>query len=127
MLGPTGRKFFLSLVLAAIADATVQLACPMMTSLLSPEAFAATTYDYVIAGGGTAGLTLAVRLTKDPRFLLRSLKAVLDHSGDLEVLAWGFATDALGQPAVVRLEVPDDTPSEWLHAKAHLCYAMHVC
>lgn len=28
--------------------------------------FASTSFDYIIAGGGTAGLTLAARLTENP-------------------------------------------------------------
>ncbi len=32
-----------------------------MTAHLTAEQFASTTFDYIIAGGGTAGLTLAAR------------------------------------------------------------------
>jgi hypothetical protein len=37
----------------------------------------ATTFDYVIVGGGTAGLTLAARLTEDPRIRV----AVIEYGG----------------------------------------------
>ena len=37
-----------------------------MTTHIDPFSSAATHFDYLIAGGGTAGLTLAARLTEDP-------------------------------------------------------------
>ena len=35
------------------------------TSSISPEDVFARTYDYVVIGGGTAGLAVAARLTED--------------------------------------------------------------
>jgi choline dehydrogenase len=41
----------------------------------SPSEFAKYTYDYVIIGGGTAGLTLAARLTEDPDITVGVIEA----------------------------------------------------
>lgn len=67
-------------------------------SLISPELFAATTYDYIVAGGGTAGLTLAARLTENPRVSVAVLEAGEDRSGELPVNAWGLTATMLGDP-----------------------------
>ncbi|KAI4133471.1 MAG: hypothetical protein LQ338_000207 [Usnochroma carphineum] len=62
-----------------------------MVSLISPAAFAASTFDYVIAGGGTAGLTLAARLTENPTVRVGILEAGIDRTDDPTVLTPGFA------------------------------------
>ncbi|KAI9753410.1 MAG: hypothetical protein M4579_005182 [Chaenotheca gracillima] len=61
-------------------------------SLTTPDAFCSHTYDYVIAGGGTAGLTLAARLTEDPKVSVAVIEAGEDHSGDLTVLVNGLTS-----------------------------------
>ena len=46
-----------------------------MTSQLTPATFAATAFDYVIVGGGTAGLALAARLTENPEITVGVIEA----------------------------------------------------
>lgn len=47
----------------------------MAQESISPKDYASTTYDYVIIGGGTAGLVVAARLTEDPRIAVAVLEA----------------------------------------------------
>ncbi|GKT42709.1 dehydrogenase citC [Colletotrichum spaethianum] len=55
-------------------------------------------YDYIIVGGGTAGLTVAARLTEDPRVTVLVLEAGADRSEDLNVLAPGLFPAMYGNP-----------------------------
>ncbi|KAK6351431.1 hypothetical protein TWF718_004591 [Orbilia javanica] len=52
----------------------------------------ATTFDYVIAGGGTAGLVLAARLTENPAITVAVIEAGENRLSDLTILAPGLAT-----------------------------------
>lgn len=69
-----------------------------MASLISPLQFAATSFDYLIAGGGTAGLALATRLTEDPEVKVGVIEAGVDRSTDPKVLTPGLATSLWDDP-----------------------------
>ena len=60
--------------------------------------FAATNFDYLIAGGGTAGLTLAARLTENPKIIVGVIEAGQDRSTDPKVLTPGLFTSLWGDP-----------------------------
>lgn len=62
-----------------------------MASYLAPAAFAASRFDYLVAGGGTAGLTLAARLTENPLVRVGVIEAGIDRRDDPTVLTPGFA------------------------------------
>lgn len=62
----------------------------MAASTISPAAFAATSFDYLIAGGGTAGLTLATRLSEHADVSVGVIEAGLDRTEDPLVLTPGF-------------------------------------
>ena len=62
-----------------------------MASTGIPASFVTASYDYLIAGGGTAGLTLAARLSEDSRVTVGVIEAGLDRSQDPNVLIPGFA------------------------------------
>lgn len=51
-----------------------------------------------IIGGGTAGLTIASRLSEDPQTSVLVLEAGTDHSSDINVLAPGLYTGMYGNP-----------------------------
>lgn len=53
-------------VLLAFASCTVALRIPRHATVASRELVNETKYDFVIAGGGVSGLTVADRLTEDP-------------------------------------------------------------
>lgn len=69
-----------------------------MASAISPLQFAATSFDYLIAGGGTAGLALATRLTEDPKVIVGVIEAGIDRSSDPKVLTPGLATSLWDDP-----------------------------
>jgi len=48
----------------------------------SVEEFASSTFDFIIAGGGTAGLVLAARLSENPNFQVGVLEAGENKLGD---------------------------------------------
>ena len=51
-------------------------------------------HDFVVVGGGTAGLTVASRLTEDPSVSVVVLQAGADHTEDpiINIVAQHFAT-----------------------------------
>lgn len=69
-----------------------------MDSAISPTLFAATRFDYLIAGGGTAGLTLAARLTENPKITVGVIEAGKYRSSDPKILTPGLATSLLDDP-----------------------------
>lgn len=65
---------------------------------IAAEALCANSYDYLIAGGGTAGLTLAARLTENPAVSVAVIEAGEDRSDDPLVNIWGLTSGMLGNP-----------------------------
>jgi len=49
---------------------------------MTPEEFTSRPYDFVIVGGGTAGLTLAARLSEDGKTTVGVIEAGGNHLGD---------------------------------------------
>ena len=69
-----------------------------MAFQMTPAAFAATTFDYIIAGGGTAGLTLAARLTENPEITVGVIEAGIDRTDDPKVLTPGLVVSMWEDP-----------------------------
>lgn len=55
-------------------------------------------YDYVIVGGGTAGLTLAARLSENPGVTVVVLEAGEAHLNDPRVMTPGLAISLYDDP-----------------------------
>lgn len=65
--------FNFQLLLGCLATVAHGLGIPRHATAIPREVASKTEYDFVIAGGGVAGLTVADRLTEDPNGLLSSL------------------------------------------------------
>lgn len=68
-------------------------------ALSDPAALCGVSFDYVIAGGGTAGLTVAARLSEDPDVTVAVIEAGEDQSDDVEVQALNLAASQFDNPA----------------------------
>ena len=69
-----------------------------MASLMTSEAFASTPFDYLIAGGGTAGLVLANRLTEIPTVSVGVIEAGEDLTDDKNVTTPLYMFRVQGNP-----------------------------
>lgn len=65
---------------------------------MTPEAFASTRFDYLIAGGGTAGLVIANRLTEIPTVSVGVIEAGEDLTDDKKVITPLYMFDVQGDP-----------------------------
>ncbi|KAJ7302951.1 alcohol oxidase [Mycena albidolilacea] len=57
-------------------------------------------FDYVVVGGGTAGLVVAARLVEDPAIRVCILEAGVDITNELDAKVPGYGMKNLGQPKV---------------------------
>ena len=64
----------------------------------SVETFLSQKYDFVVIGGGTAGLAIAARLTENPNVTVGVLEAGQDRRGDLLVDTPGLFLGMLNHP-----------------------------
>ena len=65
----------------------------------SPGQFASKRYDYVIVGGGTAGLVLAARLTENPDVSVGVIEAGQNRLADPNILVPGLIFGAINNPS----------------------------
>ena len=69
-----------------------------MASLMTPEAFVSTRFDYLIAGGGTAGLVVANRLTEIPTVSVGVIEAGEDLTDDFKITTPLYMFQLQGDP-----------------------------
>jgi choline dehydrogenase len=55
-------------------------------------------FDYVVCGGGTAGLVIAARLTEDPNITVAVIEAGGNGLGDVMIDAPNLATQLYDKP-----------------------------
>lgn len=63
---------------------------------MTPEAFASTSFDFLIAGGGIAGLVLANRLTEIPTVSVGVIKVGEGLTNDTKALTPLYIFDVTG-------------------------------
>ncbi|KAF8590856.1 GMC oxidoreductase [Ramaria rubella] len=64
----------------------------------SPSLLPVLTYDFVIVGGGTAGNTVANRLTENPDYTVLVLEAGVSNEGVIDAIVPFFTTELLENP-----------------------------
>lgn len=88
-----------------------------LPTLCSLENFLAQEYDFVVVGGGTAGLVVAARLTQDPNISVGVLEAGPAHINDPFIM-----TPALYSQTIMTPEY------DWCHRSVPQVsqYSLHV-
>ena len=67
-------------------------------ALCSVDEFVSQKYDFVVVGGGTAGLCVAARLTEDPNITVGVLEAGENRMDDPAVSTPGMYPTMIGRP-----------------------------
>lgn len=65
---------------------------------ITPQEFSQQDYDYIICGGGTAGLCIAARLTENPDVTVGVIDAGKNKLGDMLVDTPALFIQMLGNP-----------------------------
>ena len=85
---------------------------------MSAEDFTSKSYDYVICGGGTAGLVIAARLTEDPNVTVAILEAGGNGLNDIMIDGPNLFTQLWGKPqydwdfkTVPQVRLPQNYPN----------------
>ena len=80
------------------------MAQPNFPALSSVQDFLKQEFDFVVVGGGTAGLVVAARLSENPDIRVGVLEAGAANIGDTTLMVPGMFTKLIGDPKY-----------DWLH------------
>lgn len=69
-----------------------------LPALCSIEEFLSHDYDFIVVGGGTAGLTVAARLTENPKIKVGVLEAGAANINDPMILTPALYPKIIGDP-----------------------------
>ena len=74
------------------------MAMPPLPALKSLEDFLHGSFDYIVVGGGTAGLAVAAHLTEDPNITVGVLEAGAAKLGDQNIMCPAAFGQLVGNP-----------------------------
>ncbi|KAH7346870.1 hypothetical protein BKA65DRAFT_478040 [Rhexocercosporidium sp. MPI-PUGE-AT-0058] len=85
-----------------------------LPALCSLEEFLKHDYDFIVVGGGTAGLTVAARLTENPDIKVGVLEAGAAHIGDPMIMTPALYPKLIGDPKYdwIHHSIPQNSLSE---------------
>lgn len=72
------------------------MAAPDLSAICSLDEFLAHDYDFIVVGGGTAGLVMAARLTENPDITVGVLEAGAANIGDHMIMMPSMYSQAMG-------------------------------
>ena len=70
----------------------------MLPAICSVEDFLKYEYDFIVIGGGTAGLAVAARLSENPDWQIGVLEAGAANIGDPAILIPALSIQSMGNP-----------------------------